>query len=112
MRTALVFSTALVSLALFGGCGENSVKRYATIQDAKKDRLFERGWVPDVLPETAGPLTEVHNIDTNARCALGQFSASDLHEVLAALSRDGFEPYDAELPAPPLSNCPFSESDF
>jgi hypothetical protein len=111
MRT-LVTSIVLATLVLIGGCGEKPVKRYATIQDAKKDGLFERGWVPDVLSETAGPLTEVHNIDTNARCALGQFPARDFDDVLKALSREGFERSDADVPAPPLSTCPFSGKDF
>ena len=106
---ALIIATIL---AIFCGCGEHSVTRYSSIQDARKDRLFERGWVPEVLPETAGPLTEAHNLDTNARCALGQFPANEFDEVLAALSRDGFERTDADVPAPPLSSCPFDHGDF
>jgi hypothetical protein len=108
-----LISIGLATLALYSaGCRENSVTRYATIQDAKKDRLFDRGWVPDVLPDTAGPLTEAHNIDTNARCALGEFPVGAFDEVVAALSRNGFERYDAIAPAPPLSSCPFGARDF
>jgi len=50
----LLFSIGFVSMALcLTGCGDTHVTRYATIEDAKKDRLFERGWVPQALPDTA-----------------------------------------------------------
>jgi hypothetical protein len=109
----LFLSIAFVSLTLsLTGCGDTLVTRYATIQDAKKDRLFERGWVPQVLPDTAGPLTEAHNIDTNARCALAAFQPSTFDEVLAALSSEGFQRYDGGVPSPPLWACPFGMSDL
>jgi hypothetical protein len=109
---ALVILSVLLTATVVAACGENSVKRYATIQDAKKDKLFERGWVPEVLPETAGPLTEAHNLDTNARCALVEFPASELDEVLIGFSREGFERYEGDIPALPLNSCPFSANDF
>ena len=112
MSRALVLSIGLAMLAVSAGCSENLVTRYATVQDAKKDQVFERGWLPAVLPDTAGPLTEAHNIDTNARCALAEFPPDMFDEVLEALTRDGFQTHDADSPAPPLKLCPFDIDDF
>lgn len=111
MRTVLLSIVALGVAACSCGCDDTSVTRYETIKDAKADRLFERGWVPDVFPDNAGPLTEAHDIDTNARCALVQFSPGAFGEVLAGLSREGFERYEGALPPRPLRACPFGDSD-
>ena len=107
-----IFSISIGVLALSSACGDSTVTRYSTVQDAKNGRLFERGWVPEVLPDTAGPLIEAHNIDTNVRCALAEFPPATFAEVLAALSRVGFHHYDAPVPPPPLNACPFSNGDF
>jgi len=109
---AIVISVGLAILVLTAGCRDTLVTRYATVQDAKKDRLFERGWVPDVLPEAAGSLTEAHNIDTNARCAMAVFPANMFDQVLSSLSEQGFQRHDEETPAPPFKLCPFSMADF
>jgi hypothetical protein len=109
---AIVISVGLATLVLTAGCRDTLVTRYSTVQDAKKDRLFERGWVPEVLPETAGPLTEAHNIDTNARCAMAVFPANMFDQVLSSLSKQGFQRHEADVPAPPLRVCPFSIGDF
>ena len=103
---------AFLVLAASSACNEQPVTRYATVADAKNDRLFERGWVPEVLPDDAGPLTEVHDIDTNARCAVSKFSPARFDQVLAALTREGFQRKDAAVPSPPLGGCPFDLSDF
>ena len=111
LRT-LILSIALLVLGVSAGCNEEPVRHYATVVDARNDRLFERGWVPAVLPDAAGPLTEVHNIDTNARCAFAEFAPARLDELLADLSREGFQRHDVAVPSPPLKGCPFDLSDF
>src|SRR5688572_17720044 len=109
---ALIVSISFATLAVSTACAENCVTRYRTVQDAKNDRLFERGWVLGVLPDTAGPLTEAHDIDTSARCALVEFPPSTFDGVLAALSQNGFQRYDTAVPTPPLRACPFNAGDF
>jgi hypothetical protein len=99
-------------LAASSGCNEEPVTRYATVADAKNGGLFERGWVPAVLPDDAGPLTEAHNLDTNASCALAKFSPARFDQVLSALTRERFQRHDSAIPSPPLGGCPFDLSDF
>jgi hypothetical protein len=93
------------------GCRETFVSHYESVKQARADRLFERGWIPDVLPDDAGPLIEAHNIDTNARCAVARFSPGAFDDVIGALSREGFEPYHGHVPSRPLRACPYHEDE-
>jgi hypothetical protein len=90
---------ATILIAVSTSCGETSVTRFETVEAARRQGLFDRGWVPDVLPAAAGPLTEAHNIDTNTRCAYGQFAPLAFEAVEAALSKAGFEPNGGYLAA-------------
>jgi hypothetical protein len=107
-------ATIWLAAAMAFGCfpGERQVNTYETIDAARSDRLFDRGWVPDVLPPGSGPIIEAHDLDTNGRCSKSQFpgdGASGVHEALLGL---GFEPFRDEPPTPSLSICPFSVSDL
>ena len=53
----------LCALAILG-CDTVS-HRYPTLDDARKDRLFERGWLPDILPPSAKNLHTENNLDIN-----------------------------------------------
>jgi hypothetical protein len=88
--------------------GEFQVNTYATLGSARSDRLFERGWLPEVLPDDAGPIVEAHDLDTNARCSKSVFPAEASAQVSQALRDLGFEPFSGELPPLPFSRCPFS----
>ena len=77
MRTALAkgLGTIFVAVVVAEGaaCNETKISRYDTIAEARADRLFERGWVPDVLPFEGGPVREIHDIDSSSRCAQARF---------------------------------------
>ena len=108
----LVFPVCcLVALALLGGCETKQV-RYDTVAEARNAGLFSRGWAPDVLPEGAGPLTESHNLDTNARCFRATFPRDSLDVVRSALVRAGFATVSSATAWPsPEEFCPFLRSD-
>jgi hypothetical protein len=42
----------IISMLLVAACG-NAGKTYATIEEARSVRLFERGWLPDILPPSS-----------------------------------------------------------
>jgi hypothetical protein len=109
-RRARFFLAIHLVAALSLAC-DTALTRYESIKHARADKLFERGWVPDVLPDDGGPLVEVHDWDTNDGCAIAQFSAADIDGVLTALSRKGFERYSGPFPSSHLS-CPFEEKDL
>jgi hypothetical protein len=81
----LVFTFTVCST----GCSDVSVTRYESVGEARADRLFDRGWVPDVLPDESGPLTEAHNIDTSDTCAKGEFATRDF-DSMAVMSSEAF----------------------
>jgi hypothetical protein len=73
--------------------GESEVTTYATLGSAQSDRLFDRGWLPEVLPADAGPIVEAHDLDTNARCSKSVFPSHASAQVSRALRALGFEAF-------------------
>jgi hypothetical protein len=57
---------------LAAGCSETFESHYSDRQEAQRDGVFERGWLPDWLPASATDIREIHNLDTNE----GAFSFS------------------------------------
>src|SRR5262245_2175210 len=101
----ILLLTLGMSLAT-ASCSDTQVNRYADVVAARRDRLFERGWVPDVLPDAAGPLVESHDLDTNARCACSKLSPESVDAVISSLEAAGFA-RDSSRVVLPLQTCPF-----
>lgn len=93
--------------AVVGCIGERTAQRWETVAEARKDGVFARGWVPDILPDTATALVELHDLDTNARCAGARFAPPDQRAVRESAEAIGFVLHEGERPAPPFSGCPF-----
>ena len=83
-------------------------ERFETVAAAREAGFFERGWLPDVLPDDAGPIFDQHDLDTNKSCSRSELPADALSEVKDALQALGFEPYESQLPEAPFRACPFS----
>jgi hypothetical protein len=70
MRQSLIVCfAALLSLS---SCSDVVTRTYATLDDARRDRLFERGWLPDILPPSARQIRVASDLDVNT--ADGEFS--------------------------------------
>jgi hypothetical protein len=83
---------AMVALVLVSaGCSDSVTERYATIGDARKAGLFERGWLPNALPSSTQDIEARNDLDLNM--SVGEFvvSRSDLDVFTARL-----RPYSAE----------------
>ena len=101
-----------LGLCFLAACSpDTQVNRYADTAAARRDGLFERGWVPDVLPDTAGPLIEAHDLDSNARCARSDLSPASLEAVVSSLKAAGFAADSSSVVVPTLRTCPFSRED-
>ena len=74
MRSAPLLAAAAI-LAL-SSC-EKVTERYATLDDARRDRLFERGWLPDILPPSARDIRVTSDLDVNS--SEGEFSFDPMH---------------------------------
>jgi hypothetical protein len=59
----LPFLAAVVMLWL-SGC-DDVTSRYATLDDARSDGLYEGGWLPDILPSSAYDIRVTNDLDVN-----------------------------------------------
>jgi hypothetical protein len=57
------------------GCGDTVTSRYETRADA--DKLFQRGWLPSIIPKSSYDITTKNDLDINA--SEGQFSFAPNH---------------------------------
>ena len=51
--------------------------RYTTLAAARSDNLFERGWLPDILPPSANSIRTSNDLDVNTSEGEFSFSPSD-----------------------------------
>jgi hypothetical protein len=72
MRGIVAIFVALV----VAGC-DTVTTHYATISKARQDRLFERGWLPDVLPDSSRDIRVANDLDTNVSGGYFYFSPDD-----------------------------------
>ncbi len=61
MKTLILIST----LAMIVGCSEDITTEYSTYAEAKNDNLFERGWLPDILPKSTVNIEVTNRLDQN-----------------------------------------------
>jgi hypothetical protein len=66
----------IVSL-LFCGCGDTVTSRYETRADAEAGRLFQRGWLPSIIPQSSCDITTKNDLDINV--SEGEFTFSPDH---------------------------------
>jgi hypothetical protein len=59
------------------GCGDTVTSRYETRADAEADKLFQRGWLPSIIPESSYDITTKNDLDINV--SEGQFSFAPGH---------------------------------
>lgn len=86
--------------------------RFETVEEARGSGLFERGWLPDVLPPEAGPIEERHDLDTNAHCSRSSFPPVMTSEVVENLLAQGFVPGPINHRDLPWRTCPFNRHDI
>lgn len=71
MKRAVVILLVIISISvlylgvLFIVGGDVVENNYRTYEEAKKDKLFIRGWLPDILPATTISIKTVNNLDLN-----------------------------------------------
>ncbi|MEZ9398234.1 hypothetical protein AB4393_20715 [Vibrio splendidus] len=85
MKINVLLPALFSALALMSGCSDVVSDEYSTYAQAKEERLFERGWLPDILPKSTVKI-EVNN-DLDANTSEGSFVISEpaLSEFIAKL---------------------------
>lgn len=64
------------------GCGETKDVFYANIDAAKKAGEIERGWIPNILPESSSEIYEKTDIDSNQVWLRFKFDKKDIKNLL------------------------------
>lgn len=78
-------------LLLASGC-DVVTNKYPTLQDAREDALFRRGWLPDILPESAVSIRTSNDLDINTSEGEFTIAIQDVGDFVKQLS-DVDEPY-------------------
>ena len=81
----------MASVLVSAGCSDSVTERYATIEDARKAGVFERGWLPDALPSSTRDIEARNDLDLNVSVGKFVLSRSELDNFSARL-----RPYSAE----------------
>ena len=76
---------------LHAACGETG-KTYATIEDARSVRLFERGWLPDILPPSAHSIAVRTDLYLGAADGRFEFQERDSGVFFAKVSPAAIDP--------------------
>ena len=92
MKVALWIGGIVLSLAVayFGlhllATADLVTSRYSTLNDARADRLFERGWLPDILPASAREIRTTNDLDINTSEGEFGFAPDDYQTFASRLS--------------------------
>ena len=68
---------ALIVIAVVLAACDSVSSSYRTVAEARSDRLFERGWLPDILPSSTTSLHITNDLDINVTEGEFSFLAND-----------------------------------
>ncbi|HYG35885.1 MAG TPA: hypothetical protein VEC99_13925 [Clostridia bacterium] len=83
------YAFAILTLLALTGCSDSVTTRFATLEDAKVQRAFERAWLPPVLPDSAKSIIESNNLDLNTGKGSFQYDFSERASYLERLKQSG-----------------------
>lgn len=67
----------LAILALGASACDVATTKYANLDEARKERLFERGWLPEILPTSSTNIVTSNNLDLNSSAGEFRFAPGD-----------------------------------
>ncbi|WP_415405758.1 hypothetical protein ACLHDG_08310 [Sulfurovum sp. CS9] len=68
---------AIVVFLLFLLFSDTQKNTYKNKKEVIKDNAIQRGWIPEILPDSAFQIIETHNLDTNSINGSFQYSEKD-----------------------------------
>lgn len=81
-----IYATILSALCV-AGCGDTVTDRYPTRAEAEADRLFERGWLPEIIPNSSSQIVTRNNLDLNTSRGSFEFDPKEFRSFAAQLER-------------------------
>ncbi len=82
-----ILVTVVVVAAFVSGCEETVTHSYATRADAEADQLFERAWLPDIIPASSKGIITRNDLDLNTSTGEFYFEQADRSEFVGHLKR-------------------------
>ncbi|NOH31860.1 hypothetical protein [Vibrio chagasii] len=73
-------------LLLLSGCSDVVSDKYATYELAQQAHLFDRGWLPDIVPSSATQIQVNNDLDTNTSEGRFRIDEPQLTEFIAKLT--------------------------
>jgi hypothetical protein len=80
---------AILSLLILAGCSDEITTRFATLEDAKANEAFARGWLPPILPDSATSIVERNNVDLNTGTGSFNYDLSEKSSYMKKLTEAG-----------------------
>lgn len=78
---------SLLILLCVTGCGDVVASRYSTRANAEASRLFQRGWLPAIIPESSFNIVTRNNLDINTSRGEFYFDRKHLPTFLSHLTK-------------------------
>ena len=75
----------LLLLALIGCSSDVVSKNYANYDHAEADKLFERGWLPRIIPKSSKNIKTKNNLDLNTSVGEFTFNLVESNNFIAQL---------------------------
>ncbi|ELV8598913.1 hypothetical protein QNE95_004444 [Vibrio vulnificus] len=75
----------LLLLLVLTGCSDIVQSHYDNYQQAKADQLFERGWLPDVLPVSTTEIEVANDLDNNTSQGSFLIAEKEMGQFLSQL---------------------------
>lgn len=67
------------------GCGDTITNHYANREKAEEAKLFERGWLPSLIPLSAMDITTTNDLDINISEGEFKFDLKETNEFIKNL---------------------------
>ncbi|MGK0186065.1 MAG: hypothetical protein ACI9R3_001848 [Verrucomicrobiales bacterium] len=83
---AFRLALCIFSSTFLFGCGDTVTSRYESRAEAESDQLFQRGWLPDIIPESSADIVTKNDLDQNTSQGEFSFSRADLPIFLTHLN--------------------------
>jgi hypothetical protein len=81
----LVVTLCVFFAVLIFGAFDTVESSYQTKEDAKADRLFERGWLPCIIPESSSDIKVSSNLDIDTSVGSFHFNPKELDEFIRSI---------------------------
>ncbi len=75
----------LLLLLVLAGCSDIVQSHYDNYQQAQADPLFERGWLPDVLPVSTTQIEVANDLDSNTSQGSFVIAEKEMAQFLSQL---------------------------